>query len=204
MSKKTFLQFFLLMFALSIFFFTFYYFNNNQIKELDLALDQTKLTNNNSVNSNITIENKDQFSNVLSNLSYENFDTEGNRYVIVATRGSIKSFNSNIIYMEEVIATIYLEDSSKITIASKNAIFNNVTFNSKFYDKVQLDYLLHQFNSNNLELKFNENLISMNENVIYKNSDTKLMADTILIDLISKDSKIFMNDANKKIKILNF
>ncbi len=106
--------------------------------------------------------------------------------------------------MEEVIATIYLEDSSKITIASKNAIFNNVTFNSKFYDKVQLDYLLHQFNSNNLELKFNENLISMNENVIYKNSDTKLMADTILIDLISKDSKIFMNDANKKIKILNF
>ena len=192
------------MFALSIFFFTFYYFNNNQIKELDLALDQTKLTNNNSVNSNITIENKDQFSNVLSNLSYENFDTEGNRYVIVATRGSIKSFNSNIIYMEEVIATIYLEDSSKITIASKNAIFNNVTFNSKFYDKVQLDYLLHQFNSNNLELKFNENLISMNENVIYKNSDTKLMADTILIDLISKDSKIFMNDANKKIKILNF
>jgi hypothetical protein len=204
MSKKTFLQFFLLTFALSIFFFTFYYFSNNQIKELDLALDQTKPVNNNLINSNMAIENKDQFSNILNNLSYENFDAEGNRYLIVASRGSIKNFNSNVVYMEGVIATIYLKNFSKIMISSKNAIFNNTTFNSKFYDEVRLDYLLHQFSSNNLELKFNENLISMNENVVYKNLDTKLIADTILIDLISKDSKIFMNDNNKKIKIINF
>ena len=166
MSKKTFLQFFLLTFALSIFFFTFYYFSNNQIKELDLALDQTKPVNNNLINSNMAIENKDQFSNILNNLSYENFDAEGNRYLIVASRGSIKNFNSNVVYMEGVIATIYLKNFSKIMISSKNAIFNNTTFNSKFYDEVRLDYLLHQFSSNNLELKFNENLISMNENNI--------------------------------------
>ncbi|SVC41719.1 uncharacterized protein METZ01_LOCUS294573, partial [marine metagenome] len=36
----------------------------------------------------------------------------------------------------------------------------------------------------------------------YQNSDTKLLADKLEIDLITKDSKIIMNDKKRKIKII--
>ena len=43
----------------------------------------------------------------------------------------------------------------------------------------------------------------MENQVVYKNLDTKLIADRIVIDLITKNSKIFMENDNKKIKIFN-
>ena len=43
----------------------------------------------------------------------------------------------------------------------------------------------------------------MENQVVYKNLDTKLIADRIVIDLITKDSKIFMQNNNNKIKIFN-
>ena len=42
----------------------------------------------------------------------------------------------------------------------------------------------------------------MYNNIIYQNSDTKLLADKLEIDLITKDSKIIMNDKKSKIKII--
>ncbi len=203
MSKKTLLQFFLLLLALTVFFFIFFYLKSNQVSEKKLTFSEEKKVSNNLENTDSTLEDSNQFSNILEKLSYENYDLEGNRYVVSASKGSIKNFNSNIIYMEDVIATIYLKNFDTLIISSDNAILNNITFNSKFSNNVQLTYLDHKFNSKYLELNFDKNLISMNDSVIYKNLDTNLIADTILIDLISKDSKIFMNDNNKKIKIFN-
>ena len=52
-----------------------------------------------------------------------------------------------------------------------------------------------------LDLLFNKKLATLNENIIYKNLQTILQADRLEIDLITKDSKIFMNDQREKIKI---
>ena len=43
----------------------------------------------------------------------------------------------------------------------------------------------------------------MTDNVIYENPNGILIADTIEIDLITKNSKIFMIDKNKKVMVLN-
>ena len=44
---------------------------------------------------------------------------------------------------------------------------------------------------------------SMYNNIIYKKPGTQLNADRLEIDLITKNTKIFMDDESKKIKILN-
>ena len=152
---------------------------------------------------NSSINNDNSTSNVLRNMVYENFDNRGNRYEIYADTSEFKDLNSKKIFMKGVRAKINLDNMSFITISSEEAIFDNQSLTTNFSKNVILDYLNHNIKSESLELLFDKNLITMKDQIIYKNIDTELVADQIIIDLITKDSKIFMNDKNRKIKILN-
>ena len=152
---------------------------------------------------NSSINNDNSTSNVLRNMVYENFDNRGNRYEIYADTSEFKDINSKKIFMKGVRAKINLDNMSFITISSEEAIFENESLTTNFSKNVILDYLNHNIKSESLELLFDKNLITMKDQIIYKNIDTELVADQIIIDLITKDSKIFMNDKNRKIKILN-
>ena len=52
-----------------------------------------------------------------------------------------------------------------------------------------------------MNLSFENNKATVSENVIYNNLDTNLKADRIEVDLITKNSRIFMNDNNEKVMI---
>tara|TARA_B110000114_G_scaffold515_1_gene406 strand:+ start:555 stop:1172 length:618 start_codon:yes stop_codon:yes gene_type:complete len=152
---------------------------------------------------NSSIDNDNSTSNVLRNMVYENFDNRGNRYEIYADTSEFKDLNSKKIFMKGVRAKINLDNMNFITISSEEAIFDNESLTTNFSKNVILDYLNHNIKGESLELLFDKNLIIMKDQIIYKNIDTELVADQIIIDLITKDSKIFMNDKNRKIKILN-
>ena len=202
MNSKIIIQILLIVTVITILSATFYnYFYDDAITST-VTKSEDLIKKNNSTNSNLA-QIQNNTSNILNNITYENFDVEGNRYQISASTGEIKDLNSDIIYMSDVVALIFLKDLSTVKIVSKNAIFNSLSFNSNFYDNVQLNYLEHQLNGEKLDLKFNENLLILKEKVLYQNLNTKLFADAISIDLITKNSKIFMNDDEKKIKILN-
>ena len=124
-------------------------------------------------------------------------DKEGN-FKDVPTGGKIK-----LIDMVDVNSIIYLKDLGFLTISSDKAIFNNKNFETNFIGNVELKYLDHQLYGKRLNLLFERNLITMKNKVVYKNLDTELMADRIVIDLITKNSKIFMMDNTKKLKIFN-
>ncbi len=184
------------MVGLSVLTFYLYFYNNeasNPLKKVDQSLSGIK-------NENIETK-KDLDSNILKNVSYENFDNEGNAYKIIADKGEIKSFGSDIIYMTNVKATIYLKNKNFLTITSNHANFNNVTFESNFINNIELIYLDHQINSESLDLLFDKNLITIKEEVKYKNLNSELFADAIVIDLVTKNSKIFMKNNEKKIQI---
>lgn len=152
---------------------------------------------------NSSIDNDNSTSNILRNMVYENFDNRGNRYEIYADTSEFKDLNSKKIFMKGVRAKINLDNMNFITISSEEAIFDNESLTTNFSKNVILDYLNHNIKGESLELLFDKNLITMKDQIIYKNIDTELVADQIIIDLITKDSKIFMNDKNRKIKILN-
>ena len=204
MNSKIIIQILLFITAITILSGTFYYyFYDNAVKNniQQSSISEKELKINNPVQSPSEVENSN--SNLLNNIFYENFDAEGNKYQISASTGKLKNLDSNIIYMTNVMALIHLKNLDILKIVSDNAIFNNLNFNSNFYNNVELSYLDHQLNSEKLDLKFDENLIVLKEKVLYQSLDTKLFADAIVIDLITKNSKIFMNNNEKKIKILN-
>ena len=202
MNSKIIIQILLIVTVITILSATFYnYFYDDAITST-VTKSEDLIKKNNSTNSNLA-QIQNNTSNILNNITYENFDVKGNRYQISASTGEIKDLNSDIIYMSDVVALIFLKDLGTVKILSKNAIFNSLSFNSNFYEDVQINYLEHQLNGEKLDLKFNENLLILKEKVLYQSLDTKLFADAISIDLITKNSKIFMNDDEKKIKILN-
>ena len=65
-----------------------------------------------------------------------------------------------------------------------------------------IDYDEHQISSHYLDFSFENNVASVSKNIIYKSLNTELRADRMEINLITKNSKIFMDEKIKKVKVL--
>jgi lipopolysaccharide export system protein LptA len=102
-----------------------------------------------------------------------------------------------------VEAIVLTKNSEPIKIYSKKSLYNNLNYNTNFYDEVQIIYKDHRIFANNFDLIVNEKTGTIYNNVVYKNLNTMLYADKIDIDLISKNSKIYMFDKSQKVKIKN-
>ena len=194
MNKKTLLQLFLLLIVFSvvlIFFFTYFY---EQPEKNKLIENKNPLSN-----QNLT-EDKDA-SSIIKNIKYLSFDSVGNKYEVNAKTGQIKDYNSEIIYMENVNAKINFINAKPINITASFATYNTKNYNTYFSKNINMSYLEHKIECEKLDLLFSNNLALLYDNIIYTNLKTKLFADRLEIDLITKNSKISMNNKNKKIKM---
>ena len=82
-------------------------------------------------------------TNNFTDIEYSGFDLTGNRYIIKAEQAEFKTATPEIINMKRVLAKFYLKDNTILTVISKEAIYNNVTFNMDFKKNVKADYLTH-------------------------------------------------------------
>jgi hypothetical protein len=198
MPKKIFLQIFLLLIIIiiSIIFFRVYFVNKNienSSNNIKIELDSDNPKNN--------VEEKE--SNLIYNIQYVSQDKNGNSYIINSKFGEVNNDKQELILLKEVTATINLKNSEPINITADNAIYNNVNYNTNFYENVLVVYTQHNITSDNLDLDFQKNVATVSNNINYKNLNTKLQADKIEIDLITKNSKIFMYNASEKVKIVS-
>jgi lipopolysaccharide export system protein LptA len=194
MNKKTVLQFFLLLVVLIIFsFISKTYFPN---KKGEKIIEKNNIENNEKI---ILEEN----SNLIKNISYFAEDKRGNNYSILSQFGKINEDEPDLITLIKVTAFINMREGSQIKISSDRAIYNKFNYNSNFQDNVLVIYQGHKITSERLDLMFEKNIITIFDNVIYKNLNTKLEADKIEIDLITKKSRIFMNKKSEKVKIIS-
>ena len=141
-------------------------------------------------------------ANLIQKFKYTSSNNEGNSYTISSETGELPEKQSELVLMEGVEAIINIKNSTPIKILSNNAIFNKVTYDTKFYEKVLIIYEDHTISAQNLDLFFKKNIASISNNIIYKNLNTLLQADMVEIDLLTKKTKIFMNNNKEKIKIL--
>ena len=193
MQKKTLLQLTLLLFVFAII-LIFYksYFRN---------VSENKIGN--IIKKDLNKETVKKGINQIDKVSYTTQDLEGNSYSVKSEFGEFDQNKPDIILLTNVVATILTKNSEPITIYSKKSLYNNLNYNTNFYDEVRIIYEDHKISSNNFDLIFNEKTGTVYNNVVYKNLNTTLYADKIDIDLISKDSKIYMFDKSKKVKIKN-
>jgi len=146
-------------------------------------------------------KDKAKDSNIIKNIEYFSKDKNDNQYKIKSEYGKIDPNQPNLILMENVLAEMILKDSEPIVISSDFAIYNNINYDTNFYKNVNLKHINHKINCEKIDLSFNDNLVLISNNVIYKNLNTELKADKIKINLLKKDMKIFMNENEKKVKI---
>ena len=139
--------------------------------------------------------------NTMRKLSYESYDNNGNIYTIKSDFGKFNKEKEDEILMTNVSAQIKFTNSTFIYLFSKYAKYNPTNSDTKFYENVELEYLDHKINSNNIDIFFTESKLEAYNNLVYKNPDTKLKADKVELDLITKNSKIFMFD-NSTVKII--
>ena len=94
-------------------------------------------------------------------------------------------------------AYIYLKDKNPVLITSKYALYNSINYETYFSENVILTFEINKLTSENLDFSFEKNIANAYNNVIYSNPDITSYADKLEIDLITKDSRIFMDDDSK-------
>ncbi len=187
MTKKIYIQLFLILIFVVISLFLFFkYFKKKGFE--------------NNINENIT-QTTTAGESLIEELKYLSTDKEGNEYKIEAKKGNIDKDNPDIIYLENVRAIILLQNFDRISIESNFAKYNTKSFDTLFNDTVSVDYGEHALKSEFLDLSFENNLVSIYDNVRYLSGISSLKADKAEIDILSKKTKIFMEDPKKKVQI---
>ena len=190
MKKKIFIQLFLFSLFLFLSIFSYYkYFNTTSQNVTEITQDKDLSKKNNE-------------TNLITDLKYFSVDEKGNKYEITSEYGEISLDNPDIMMMKNVKAIIEIYNSDPIIITSNFAKYNVKNYDTSFEENILVKHADNKLNGENLDLSFQDSLISMYNNIIYQNLDTKLFADKLEIDLITKDSKIIMNNKQRKIKII--
>ena len=179
-------------------FYNLYLKEENKIKiEKQTSTDQLE------DNTNQMQDNTNQIgNNLIKNLKYEITLNQNNDYIIKADLSEIVyKDNTEIIKMYKVEALLIDKDNNTILITSDEATYNNSNYYTNFKNNVEIKYADNIIFAENMILNFENNLISVTDNVKYIGSDGAMNADNIEMNLITKKISIFMNNINENVEI---
>ena len=191
MDKKTVIQLFLSSVIIFIFLVIFYKYFNQETS--------TKKIDNIEKEISKSLNEK---SNLIKGIEYFSKDETGSIYNISAESGEINDNNPDIIFLTNVKAKISTLNSEDIFIESNFAKYNSKNYDTNFYENIKVNYAENKIDCEYLDLLFNRNQAILYENIVYKNLETRLLADRLEIDLITKNSKLSMKSEKEKIKIV--
>ena len=177
------------------FYYTFFTKKNKDIENLS-RLDDTK---------KIETEINEKVASELTNIEYNSTDDKGNIYFINAKKAIIEleEQKNNQVKLEDVTSFINLKNKGLLNIYAKNAIYNKVNHDTLFYNGVKIEYLDNIITSQNFDLIFSKNLSNVYNNVVYKNRNSSLISDNIIIDMETGDIKLKMINKVKKVRFTN-
>ena len=190
MRKKTVIQVlmvFLIILISSLFYLK--YFNKSQ-EIVKQNINEEKITNN-----------RNNTSTYIDDINYISSDAKGNKYRITAEQAEIKPSNPDVMFLDNVIAYIFIKDSNTIKITSNFGRYNSKNYDTIFSKNVIVIYPNHKITGEYLDFSFLNNLGTMSINVVYNGDNKNLFADKIEMNLATKDTKIFMDSNNKKVLI---
>ena len=187
---KKILQIFLLL-ILIVITLIFYnkYFSSQDVPQL-------KVSSNKENNDNINYK-----SNLIKNLSYNLDLQDKSKYVIFAEESELLyESDVELVKMINVTAKFIDKDNNELIINADKALFNSVSYNTNFNDNVIVKYKDDRIFSENLDLDFTENMVTIYNDVVYEGVQGLLKTDNVKINLITKNTEIFMNNLTKKVK----
>lgn len=200
-SKKTLIQTLLIVILILLNFvvFNFYY-------KADFKKDQVDLKNKEIGEKSLKVKKND----LIENLKYTSNNSRGDIYELFADFGEANLENPDIMFLTNVNGRIKSKNKPDVLLTSNFANFNTKTFETTFIDNVKISrhdeiitgdelYLVLDLDKDDLNKE--ENLLRMSNNVFFKKPGYSLKADIVEIDLITKNSKIYMKNNIKKVSV---
>ena len=179
---------FSLLIIISIIFYNIYFVEKEKPK-VEIIIEEEQSTSNSE-------------NNLIKNLKYEVKLDQDNQYIITSDLSEITYENNiEIVKMQNVVAIFLDQTNIPLIVTSDQAIYNNSNHNTKFNSNVKIEYLNNLILSDNMDLDFKNNLITINENVEYNGIQGTIFADNVKIDLITKKIEIYMDDINDNVEI---
>ncbi len=199
MKKKIIFQ--IIIFLIILILSAFVYFKYLKIEKIDKKIDDGEsILKDEKVNDSELAQESEK--NIIENIKYFKEDTYGNKFTLKAKKGEIIQNESKFVLLSDVSGIISLKNKSEILIYSKFAKYDSINFNTEFYTDVKASYENNDVRSENLDLFFKDNYGEMYNNIVFYNSDSKVIADKIFFDLANGDIKINMYNDNNKVSII--
>ena len=199
MKKKIIFQ--IIIFLIILILSTFVYYKYLKIDQIDKEIDDGEsILKDEKVNDSKLVQESEK--NIIENIKYFKEDTYGNKFTLKAKKGEIIQNESKFVLLSDVSGIISLKNKSEILIYSKFAKYDSINFNTEFYTDVKASYENNDVRSENLDLFFKDNYGEMYNNIVFYNSDSKVIADKIFFDLANGDIKINMYNDNNKVSII--
>ncbi len=189
--KLKFIQFFLLIFAITIIYITYY--------KKDLAIDEEIISQ--STKEKLEKQRKEGSSDegdIFFNVEYKGLDLNGNRYLLQSEEAYLEEDDPSIVYMKIVKAVFYFKDNTTLYIWSTNGIYNNKTFDMQFKNNVKAKYIGSLLFAEKAEYSNTKNYLTISENVKINDKRGNLIADKLLFD-ITKQKLDITSFRDKKI-----
>ncbi len=178
--------------------------NSEKIQNDQVILGDKKIQNLESDN-NLKNENSDKESNTKKNLNktknltkqiiYTTSNKKGDIFKIFAENGQTNFENSNILELKKVRGSISSKDREEINIISERGKYNYENYNSKFYKNVKIKFDNKVITCDNVDLSITDNIAVAYNNVIINDKDSTMIADSVVLDLTTKD--IIINSKDK-------
>ena len=182
MNKKTGLQavMFLVIILISLWFYLKYFTENFKDVKKTLAIEKVD-------------ENQNSNSTYINDINYVSTDFRGNTYQITAKLAEIKIENSDVMFLTDVIAFIFIRNKDTVKITSNYGKYNTINYDTFFSENVIVVYPGHKITGEYLDFSFLTDLGIFTTDVIYTGEKTNLFADRIEMNLTTKDTKILMD-----------
>jgi len=186
---KKILQIFLI---IVLFLFSFIFYN--------IYIKPTQSSKKIENNEEILQENK---NNLIKNLKYNVKFDDNTEYSISAELSElIYEQGAEMVYMGIVNAELVNTENISLTINSRKAKYNNLSYNTNFSEDVIIEYLDNKIYSDNLDLNFDKNIIKIYNNVVYDGAQGLIKTDNVLMDIKTKEIKIFMDKPKDKVEVM--
>tara|TARA_Y100000768_G_scaffold348114_1_gene296845 strand:+ start:655 stop:1401 length:747 start_codon:yes stop_codon:yes gene_type:complete len=182
--------------------------NNNK----NIINDQTNevIKNNEKVLTNDeTVKIKDEkikrkkpeIDNIVKDIEYLTTDKNGNKYKILATSGRTNSEDKNILDLDNVRGIITSTTRSAVHIISDFAEYNSSNLNSIFYQNVVVNYEDKEITCDYFDVDMKTNIAKAYNNVVVKDSNSKMKAGKIILNIETKVININPENNKKKVSL---
>ena len=174
--------------ALGLFIFFITYFNDNKSSPKKVIISQN-LKNKIEEDAQKNLD-KEENVNAFYNIQYSGLDISGNRYVLKSKEARTSESRNELINMIGVDAIFYFKDDTILYVKSNNALYNNITLDTKFFNGVEATYEESELSAKEAEYSNSKNFITITNNVKINDPKGNLYADKLFFDIKNKNLNI--------------